>query len=97
AALAVAPSEASVMVVHVAQAIFGAQGFAYVESADEIRDTMSRACELMTDGGVNVQGMVVHQGPVAETVAEIAKDWDADLIVIGSSRMSDIGSLFLGS
>jgi len=30
-------------------------------------------------------------------VAEIARDADADLIVIGSSRMGDIGSLFLGS
>jgi nucleotide-binding universal stress UspA family protein len=41
--------------------------------------------------------MVVHQGPVAKAVAEIAADWNADLIVVGSSRMGDIGSLFLGS
>jgi nucleotide-binding universal stress UspA family protein len=30
-------------------------------------------------------------------VAEIAREADADLIVIGSSRMGDIGSLFLSS
>jgi nucleotide-binding universal stress UspA family protein len=34
---------------------------------------------------------------VAETVAETAKTWNADMIVIGSSRMSEIGSLVFGS
>lgn len=97
AAIAVAQPEASVMVVHVAQALFGAQGFAYVESADDIRETMARACRVLVDSGVHVQGMVAHEGPVAKALAEIAKDWNADLIVIGSSRMGDIGSLFLGS
>jgi nucleotide-binding universal stress UspA family protein len=97
AAVAVAQPEASVMVVHVAQALFGLQGFAYVEPDDEIRDTMARACELVMDAGIKVQGMVAHEGPVAKAVAEIAKDWNADLIVIGSSRMRDIGCLFLGS
>lgn len=97
AAVAVAEPGAYVMVVHVAQAIFGLQGFAYVEPADEIRDTMARACGLVIDAGIKVQGMVAHDGPVAKAVAEIAQDWNADLIVIGSSRMRDLGSLFLGS
>jgi nucleotide-binding universal stress UspA family protein len=81
----------------VAQAIVGVQGFAYVESEEEIRETMARASELLTSANVKVQGMVAHEGPVAKAVAEIAADWNADLIVVGSSRMGDIGSLFLGS
>jgi nucleotide-binding universal stress UspA family protein len=97
AAIAVAGPDASVMVVHVAQAIIGAQGFAYVESEEEIRETMSLASELILAANVSVQGVVAHQGPVAKAVAEIAADWNADLIVIGSSRMGDIGSIFLGS
>jgi nucleotide-binding universal stress UspA family protein len=97
AAIAVAGRDASVMVVHVAQAIFGVQGFAYVESDDEIRATMARASELLIAANVKVQGMVAHQGPVAKVVAEIAADWNADLIVVGSSRMRDIGGLILGS
>jgi nucleotide-binding universal stress UspA family protein len=97
AAEAVAGPDASVMVVHVAQAIVGVQGFAYVESDDEIRKTMAQASELLTDAKVKVQGVVAHEGPVAKAVAEIAAEWNADLIVVGSSRMSDIGSLFLGS
>ncbi|HEX9094655.1 MAG TPA: universal stress protein [Candidatus Dormibacteraeota bacterium] len=97
AAVAVAQPGASVMVVHVAQAIFGLEGFAYLESDDEIRDTMARACGLVIDAGIEVQGMIAHEGPVAKAVAEIAEDWNADLIVIGSSRMRDLASLFLGS
>jgi nucleotide-binding universal stress UspA family protein len=97
AAVAVAQPGASVTVVHVAQAIFGLEGFAYVESDDEIRDTMTRACRLVIDAGIKVQGTVAHEGPVAKAVADIAQGWNADLIVIGSSRMRDIASLFLGS
>jgi nucleotide-binding universal stress UspA family protein len=97
ATIAAARPEASVMVVHVAQALFGAQGFAYVESGEDIHETMTRACGVLVDSGLHVQGMVAHQGPVAKAVAEIAKGCNADLIVIGSSRMGDIGSLFLGS
>ena len=97
AAQAVAAPYSSVMVVHVAQAIVGVQGFAYVEPDEEIRETMARASELLASAHVKVQGMVAHEGPVAKAVAEIAADWNADLIVVGSSRMGDIGSLFLGS
>jgi nucleotide-binding universal stress UspA family protein len=97
AAVAVAGPDTSVMVVHVAQAIVGVQGFAYVESGDEIRDTMALASELLTAAGVSVEGVVAHEGPVAKAVAAIAANWNADLIVVGSSRMGDVGSLFLGS
>jgi nucleotide-binding universal stress UspA family protein len=97
AALAVADTGATMMVVHVAMVMNALNGFAYVESGDEIHETMARACKLLGDGGVTVQGVVAHQGPVAAAVAEIATKWNADLIVVGSSRMGDISSLFLGS
>ena len=41
--------------------------------------------------------MVAHAGPVAQVVAQIAAGWRADVIVIGSSRMGDLGSMILGS
>jgi nucleotide-binding universal stress UspA family protein len=97
AVVAVAQPDASVMVVHVAQVIFGVPGFACLEPGAEIRETMARACGMLTDMGVKVHGMVAHEGPVARAVAKIATDWNADLIVIGSSRKRDIASLFLGS
>ena len=98
AAVAAATKPGSiVMVVHVAQALFGAQGFAYVESDEEIEATMARALQLLEDAGVETQAMVARAGPVARVVAEIAEGWEADLIVSGSSRMGDLGSIFLGS
>ena len=97
AALAVAEPGATMMVVHVARAMSPLNGFAYVESGDEIHETMTHACKLLGDEGVKVQGVVASRGPVATAVAEIATRWNADLIVVGSSRMGDIGSLFLGS
>lgn len=97
AAVSIGRSDYSVVVVHVAQTISGLHRFAYLESGDEIRETMAQASKLLGDAGVKVQGVVAHSGPVTKTVAEIAREADADLIVIGSSRMGDIGSLFLSS
>jgi nucleotide-binding universal stress UspA family protein len=97
AAVAAGQPGASVIVVHVAQSIVGLHRFAYLESGDEIRDTMAQACKLLGDVGVKARGAVAHEGPVTKAVAEIATDWKADAIVIGSSRMGDIASLFLGS
>lgn len=88
---------AEVMVVHVAQAIFGPQGFAYVESADEIKATMASALGILKGAGIRAEGVVAHASPVADSVAEIAANWKADIIVVGSSRLGDLGALLLGS
>jgi nucleotide-binding universal stress UspA family protein len=96
AAVAVTSEPGSVvMVVHVAQAIFAGQGSAFVESDEEINATIGEAIRLLDDAGVEAQGMVALAGPVA--VAEVAQSWSADLIVTGSSRMRDLGSILLGS
>lgn len=98
AAVAAAKAEGSrVMVVHVAQAIFAPNGAAFIESDEEIQATMAAAIVLVEQAGVTAEGMVAHAGPVAKSVAEIAAGWNADLIVVGSSRMGDVGSLVLGS
>jgi nucleotide-binding universal stress UspA family protein len=97
---AVAASEAPgcvVLVVHMAQALFGADGFAYVESDDEIKVTMDEAVRLLEDAGVEAQAKVARRGPAALALAEIAESWNADLIVTGSSRMRDLSSILLGS
>ncbi len=88
---------AEVLVVHVAQAIVGIQGFAYVEPDEEIRETIDKATALLKEAGIKFDSMVVDEGPVAKAVAGIAAKWEADLIVVGGSRMGDLGSLMLGS
>ena len=89
AAVAARGPDASVIVVHVAQVT-------YLESGDDIRETMALACKLLGDAGVQVRGVVSHQGPVTRAVSKLATDWNADVIVIGASRMGEMGSLFLG-
>lgn len=91
-----APSS-EVMVVHVAQAIFGPQGFAYVESPEESQATMASVLGILKDSSINAQGVIAPAGPVADSVAEIAQTWKADIIVVGSSRMGDFAGLMLGS
>jgi nucleotide-binding universal stress UspA family protein len=98
AAAAVArPGHGSVMVVHVSQAVLGVQGFAYLESEQEIQGTLDQAIKQLADAGVTAEGMVVKSGPVARAVAQVAADWGAELIVTGSARMGGLASLMLGS
>jgi nucleotide-binding universal stress UspA family protein len=73
------------------------QGEAYIESEDEIHLTMAGAIAQVEEAGFKAEGVIAHAGPVAKSVAEIAAGWNADLIVVGSSRMGDVGSLLLGS
>jgi nucleotide-binding universal stress UspA family protein len=94
---AAAAPESAVLIVHVAQTIVEPQGFVFVETDEETEATMSAAIRMFTDAGIAVEGVVAHGRPVAEIVAETAETWNADIIVIGSSRMSEIGSLVFGS
>jgi nucleotide-binding universal stress UspA family protein len=98
AAIAAAAAPGSeILVVHDAQTIIGPQGFAFVESDEEIEATMAAVIEMVKAAGVPVEGIVAHRGPVAEAVSDVAESWAADMIVVGSSRMGDIASLVLGS
>jgi nucleotide-binding universal stress UspA family protein len=86
-----------VLVVHVAETIIQPQGFVFVETDEEAGATILTATRMVKDAGIAVERAVAHGSPVAEAVAQIAERWGADVIVTGSSRMSDIGSLVLGS
>jgi nucleotide-binding universal stress UspA family protein len=39
----------------------------------------------------------IAEGPVARTIADYARDWQCDLIVMGTRGMSALGSLVMGS
>jgi nucleotide-binding universal stress UspA family protein len=95
-AAAAAPGSA-VLLLHVAQTLYAAQGLTYVERDEEIQETLARAKTLLSDAGVTPNVIVASSGPVAQTVIEVAAKWNADVIVIGSGRMGDLGSLLLGS
>jgi nucleotide-binding universal stress UspA family protein len=98
AAVAAASARGSrVVVLHVALAVTSFQGFAYVETDDEIEGTVDRVVKLLTDAGIPYETVVAEPAPVAEVVAEMAAAIQADVIVIGSSRMGDLTSMLFGS
>lgn len=98
AAVAAAGSRrCSVLAVHVPQAIVSPPGYAYVEDDEQIRRTVDRAVQELRDAGLAAEGLVATSGPVGATLAAVAAEWSADLIVTGSSRMGDAASLLLGS
>ncbi|HET7419559.1 MAG TPA: universal stress protein [Candidatus Dormibacteraeota bacterium] len=98
AAIAAASGRGSkVLILHVPQAIFGAQGFAYIESDDEVQATLSKATALLREAGIPTEALATGSGHVADVVAAAAARWKADVIVIGSARMGDVASILLGS
>ena len=97
ASTAAASPGSKVLVVHVAQALFGAQGFAYVEPEEEASETVSTTVQALTDAGISASGFVAHGESVADVIAKVAREWEADMIVTGSSRMGDLASAIFGS
>jgi len=97
ATAAASTAGSKVLVTHVVQAMFGAHGIAYVESEEEIQTTIETAAAMLKDLGVTTETRVAAPGPVARTIAHIASEWQADVIVMGSSRLGNLGSIVLGS
>ncbi len=99
AAAAVASSSEScaVKVVHVMQQIVGVQGYAYIETEAEAQAALDEAVGLLKVRGIDGHSELIKPQPVASALVDAADAWNADLIVTGSSRMGDAGSLLLGS
>ena len=98
AAIAAAGAPGSrVLVLHVPLDVSSAQGFAYVERDEEIRTTLDRALRMLKDAGVAAESMVPAPDSVGRAVADTAAAWHADVIVIESARLSDLGGLLFAS
>ena len=88
---------AQALVLHVAQALFGPEGFAYIESTEAISECVADAVRRLAEARIPAETRVLKAGPVATSIIATATQWNADLIVVGSSRMRDLASLVLGS
>jgi nucleotide-binding universal stress UspA family protein len=96
AAAAWAPGS-EVLVLHVTQSIVAGEGFGYIEPDQESQATVSRAVKALRESGVTASATITPPGPVVGTIVDAAASWHADIIVIGSSRMGDVGSILFGS
>lgn len=97
AAAVAAMHPCNVAVVHVMQSIVALEGFAYLETDDEAEASLDEAHRRLAAAGISAERIIIRTGPVARAISEAAQEWNADLIVTGSSRMGDAGSLLLGS
>jgi universal stress protein A len=98
------PAEADVRVVHVVQSIAVsappqmAPGYA-PELAAQSKDAeklVERMAQKLRDAGFRAEGQVAR-GEAREGIVEMAKEWRADLIVMGSRGRTGVSRLLLGS
>ena len=95
---------AEVRIVHVLEPISAATppqmaaGYApeLQELAKPARELLARAAKSLTDAGFKTETLL-REGDIRETIVNIAQEWKADLIVIGSRGRSGIQRFLLGS
>jgi nucleotide-binding universal stress UspA family protein len=98
AAMAIArATDAEVLVLHARYLVTGLDGWPYVEPDEFAEQTLVKVVRRLRIAGVRV----VARSPIAGTgiahaIANEARAWDADLVVVGSRRLSDLASLLGG-
>ena len=73
-------------------------------SVENVRDNVSNQYQVLVDGvaerfkarGISAEG-VVREGDPAKTIVSQAKDWDADLVIIGAHGLTGLKSLIMGN
>lgn len=60
------------------------------------KETFSRVAEMFDGANVTIEHQL-HEGPIGESIVEVAKSRKADLVVLGAKGHSQISRLLLGS
>jgi nucleotide-binding universal stress UspA family protein len=96
----VGDGEGSLVVAHVRELMVG-KGGGYPVYADEpdLTEELVQQVDELRERGVNVtfEQRTCLSGRIGTTIAEIAKETDADVIVVGTHGHSRLGQLFIGS
>jgi nucleotide-binding universal stress UspA family protein len=101
-ALALAePGKAKLVAVHVNEVFSGGRGAGYPVFADEteLREQIAVQVEKLQESGVDVTFVVrtCNGGHAARTIAEVAKEVGADLIVVGTHGYGRVANILAGS
>ena len=90
----------TLVVAHVRELIVG-KGGGYPVFADdvELREELQHQVQELRDSGVDatLEHRTCLSGRVGTTIVEIAKETNADVIVVGTHGHSRLGQLFIGS
>jgi len=93
-------SKGEVRVLHVREREIATKGVTVMdETADDANAAVAAAVEVLTQAGVKAQGVVgtTVYGFAAREIVGDAKDFDADVIVMGSRGRGDLVGIILGS
>jgi nucleotide-binding universal stress UspA family protein len=63
---------------------------------DRYQEIVNSTAEKLKDVGIAAEG-VVREGDAGKTIVKEAKEWDADLIVLGAHGLTGIESLIMGN
>jgi nucleotide-binding universal stress UspA family protein len=95
-----AGGKTEVLVLHLQElGAAGRAGSILLEEHSEAADLVNRVADELRGAGVKARGVAhaVLTGDVAPEIISSAKEFDADLIVMGTRGMSDFASLLVGS
>jgi len=88
---------ATVMILHVREMVPWGD-LPYIEPSAEGQELVTSLADEMRRKGVTTEAQVKDpEVNPASAIVKTADDWNADLIVIGSRRLTPVGGLFLGS
>ncbi|HVD00589.1 MAG TPA: universal stress protein [Candidatus Dormibacteraeota bacterium] len=91
------PTGAEVLVLHARYLIAGLDHWPYVESDAYAQREVLTIVKRFEKAGIRARTYSpVALAGIAHEIAAEARTWDADLVVIGSHRLSDLASLLLG-
>jgi nucleotide-binding universal stress UspA family protein len=97
AAVAIAQrSRAEVLVLNAISVLPDATGIPFVDSEMDAQQVVGRTLDALRQAGITATAHAPLSVGVAHQIAEEATAWNADVIIMGSRRLSDWGSLFLG-
>jgi nucleotide-binding universal stress UspA family protein len=88
-----------IIVLHAVPRIVSRFGTSDIEEPDAARDLVDETVRDLKDRGLNARGEVIRvlEGHMARGIVESSATADADVIVMGTRGLSDLGGLFLGS
>jgi len=93
-------SKGEIRVLHLREREPGTKGLPVMnETPEDAHDTVREVVETLARAGVKAQGEVKHTiyGYAAREIVADAKDYDADVIVMGSRGRGDLAGMILGS
>ncbi len=97
AAVAIArAAEAEVLVLHARYLLPTSDGVPFIDTDEDSQETVRATLEELKRAGVRATPHTPLSANVTRQIVDEAVAWNADVIVMGSRRLSDLGSLLLG-